>query len=158
MRLPPQFFRDRSRIDSGLLPPCRFITVTMQFAMVSAAERDGELVTDLAAERSALCEAEVMGVGRLPFADQAGLLRDVTEVIAVADAPRLGEGECGFVDGFTGSRLALPLLSFNRDGFAGCGSGNAIGLNGRMLVFASWRKRCEPGLERLFDVERVLVR
>jgi hypothetical protein len=155
MRFSPQFLRDRSGIDSGPLPPCHFIAVTMDLAMVSAAERDGELVADLATERPALCEAEVVGVGRLPSADQAGLLRDVTEVIAVADTPRLGEGECGFVDAFAVSERALP---FTRGVFVCCDSATAIGLRPRVLVLAFWRKRCEPDLERLFDVERVLVR
>ena len=123
--------RDLSGINCGLVPPCRFITVTMQFAMVASAERDGELVTDLAAERAALCEAEVMGVGRLPSADQAGLLRDVTEVIAIADAPWLGEGERGFVDGWRYRGVVVAGRCFELGPFRRvrrCGRGIDIGL------------------------------
>ena len=41
----------------------------MNLAVVHAAERDCELVADLAAEPAGLCEAEVMGIRRLPPAD-----------------------------------------------------------------------------------------
>ena len=46
--------------------------------MMAAAQRHGELVADLAAERPALREAQVVGVGRLPAADQARLLGNDT--------------------------------------------------------------------------------
>jgi len=32
------------------MPPCGFITAAMHFAMVSATERDSELITDLATQ------------------------------------------------------------------------------------------------------------
>ena len=45
----------------------------MQLPMMTAAERYGELVADFETERSGLCKPQVMRVGRLPAADQAGL-------------------------------------------------------------------------------------
>jgi hypothetical protein len=78
----------------------------MDFAVVTAAKRDGELVAGFPAQGPALSEAEMVGVAGLPAADQAGLSRDVTKVVAVADAPRLREGKRGFVNG-----CARPLLA-----------------------------------------------
>ena len=37
-------------IDPGAVPPTRFIAALMYFAVVSATERDGKLVADLAAK------------------------------------------------------------------------------------------------------------
>jgi hypothetical protein len=64
--------------------------MTMQLAMMAAAQRDGELIADLAGERPALGKAQVMGIARLTAADQARLLGDEIHVVAVANAPWLG--------------------------------------------------------------------
>jgi hypothetical protein len=72
--------------------------MTVDLAVMAAAERHGELVTDLAAERPALSKAQVMGVGRFAAADQTGLLRHKAHMVAIADAPRLGMGENGLID------------------------------------------------------------
>jgi len=42
------------------LPPASFVTVTMQFAMMSPAWRNGKLVTDLAPERAVLCKPQMI--------------------------------------------------------------------------------------------------
>ena len=87
--------------------------MAMQFAMMTAAERHGELVADLAAERPALGKAQVMGVGRLAAADQTRLLRHKAHMVAIADAPRLGMRKNRFID-----RLATGLsFWFRRVGF-----------------------------------------
>jgi hypothetical protein len=57
MCLQPKNASRRARIDTGLLPPRRFIATAMDLAMVSPAERHGELVADLAAERLCLRKA-----------------------------------------------------------------------------------------------------
>ena len=36
--------------------------MAMELAMMAAAERNGELVADLATKRSLLCEAQMMGI------------------------------------------------------------------------------------------------
>jgi len=155
----PQFSRGLRRINPGTAPPRRFIAMAMEFAMMTAAKRDGELVANFAAQCAALGKAQVVGVAGLPAAEQAGLLRDEPEVIAVADTPWLREGEGGFVDGPSLLRPALAR-SLYRDGLGRvfCGGGGRRGLNRCGLPLCSWRQRCEPCFERLFDVERVLFR
>jgi len=70
----------------------------MRLAVVTAAERDHELVADLAAERAWLCEPPVMGVGGFAAADQTGLGGDEPKVLPVAVAPRLGDRQYALVD------------------------------------------------------------
>ena len=96
----PQLTGACKGIDTGPTPPRRLIAMPMQFAMMTAAERDGEFVADLAGERPALGKAQVMGVARLPAADQTGLLGDEAHVVAITNAPRLGVGQDGLVDRF----------------------------------------------------------
>src|SRR5665213_1143228 len=74
MGVEPQLARCGRRIDLELAPPCGFIPAAMDFAMVSATQRDGELVADLASKRPALRKAEMMSVTRHSPADEAGLL------------------------------------------------------------------------------------
>ena len=57
--------------------------------MVAAAERHGELVADFAPERAALGEAQMVCIARLAAADQARLLSDEPDVVAVTDPPWL---------------------------------------------------------------------
>src|ERR1700723_3666629 len=114
----PQFSRGLRWINSGIAPLRGFIAVAVEFAMIAAAERDGELVADLSAKCPALGEAQVVGVAGLPAADQAGLRRDEPEVIAVADAPWLVD-----CPGLQRPTLAPSLY---RDGLGGalCGGGS----------------------------------
>ena len=72
MRFEPQRSRHPGRIDSELIPPSRFIAVTMQFAMMSPAQWHRELVAHLAAEGAVLRKAQMMGIAWLTTADQAG--------------------------------------------------------------------------------------
>jgi hypothetical protein len=66
--------------------------------MVAAAERDHVFIADSAAQGARLGEPQMMGVCRLPPADQARLRRHEPEVCAVAVAARFAQRECGFVD------------------------------------------------------------
>jgi len=74
MSFKPQGPRGAGGIEPKLLPPHRFIPVTVNFAMMSPAQRDRELVADLAAERPVLHKAQMMGVTGPSSADQAALL------------------------------------------------------------------------------------
>ncbi len=56
------------------MPPHGFIPVTMQFAMMSSAQWDGELIADLAAQCSRLRKAQTVSISGAPTADQASLL------------------------------------------------------------------------------------
>ena len=71
MTLLPKSFGDLQGIDLQIFPKSGFVPGLMNLAVVSAAERDGELVADLATERLRLAKAEVMRVSRLTAADQA---------------------------------------------------------------------------------------
>ena len=88
--------------------------MTVQFAVMSTAERHGELVADLAAERPALRKAQVMGVGRFTAADQTRLLRHKAHMVAIADAPRLGMGENGLIDAVGARSSALAEAERSR--------------------------------------------
>jgi hypothetical protein len=52
MSIEPECSRYRHRIDRHLAPPSAFVTVTVELAMVPAAEWDGTLVADPAPERA----------------------------------------------------------------------------------------------------------
>ena len=80
----------------------------MNLAMVAAAQWHREFIAHLAAECSALREAHVVGIRRLPATDQARLLGNEPDVIAVADPPRLWECKGALIDGWG---LPLPNLS-----------------------------------------------
>jgi hypothetical protein len=80
----------------------------MNFSVVTAAQRHGEFIAHLAAQRRALRKAQVVGVRRLPPADQARLFGNEPDVIAVANPPRLREGKQAFVNFFGAS---LPNLA-----------------------------------------------
>jgi len=82
---------DSVRIEPEFLPPPGFITVPMQLAMMSPAERHGEFVADLTTECTGLREAQMVWIARLPTADQARLLNHMPDVIAVTHAARFGE-------------------------------------------------------------------
>src|SRR5262245_1674964 len=74
--------------------------------MVPTAERDCELVTDLAAERPGLGESKMVGVRGLAAAHEASLLGDIAKVLPVAIAPRRRDREYALIDaGLIGARL-----------------------------------------------------
>ena len=93
----------------------------MNFAMVTAAQRYREFIAYFAAKRRALREAHVMGVRWLPAADQARLLGNETDVIAVADPPRLREGKHALVDFFGAPLPRRPKGLSRAPGFRRCG-------------------------------------
>src|SRR5262249_9510701 len=70
----------------------------MHRTVMPAAERDRELIADLAAERTGLGESEVVGVRRLAAAHETRLLGDVAKVLPVAIATRSSDREDALVD------------------------------------------------------------
>src|SRR5262245_25866326 len=66
--------------------------------MVPSAERDSELITDLAAQRTGLGKSEVVGVRGLAAAHEARLLRDIAKVLPVAIAPRRRDCQHALID------------------------------------------------------------
>ena len=72
-RLFPQPLGDLQCVDLQILPPGNLIAGLMQLPVMAAAERDGELVADFEAECARLRKPQVMRIGRLPAANEAGL-------------------------------------------------------------------------------------
>ena len=70
----------------------------MYRTMMPSTEWDCEFIADLAAERTGLREAEVVGVRGLAATDEARLLGDIAKVLPVAIATRGSHGEDALVD------------------------------------------------------------
>ena len=89
MRFEPQRTSRSDRINPGFLPPRGFIAIAMHLAMVPATQRDSELIADLASQRPALREAQVVGIRGLATANQTRLLGHMSDVLAVPNPARL---------------------------------------------------------------------
>src|SRR5262249_35432200 len=72
----PQLPGDLDWVNAGRLPPSSLVAGAMDRAMMDTAERHGELIAGLSAERAGLQVAQVMRVGWFATADQAWLLGD----------------------------------------------------------------------------------
>ena len=94
----PQLSGHDNWIKIDRFPPLHFIASVVQDAVVSAAERNDELVTDAAAERAQLRKPQMVGVGRTPSAEEARLGGYKLKMFSVAIAAWLAEGEGTFVD------------------------------------------------------------
>ena len=89
----------------------------MHLAVVSPAQRYGELVADLAAECLKLRKPKMMGVRGLTTADQARLFGNEPDMVLVANATGLGQDECALVDAIRTwllARLACGRLERRR--------------------------------------------
>ena len=69
MRLQPKGTSRCGWIDTDLAPPGGFIATAMHFAVVTPAQWNGELITDLPSECRRLCKAQMMRIGGAPAAD-----------------------------------------------------------------------------------------
>ena len=69
----PETFCDLKRIDLQIAPPGSLIAGLVQLSVMAAAQRYGELITHLETDRPRLREPQVVGIGRLPAANQARL-------------------------------------------------------------------------------------
>jgi len=70
----------------------------MDFAMMTAAERNCEFIADLAAECPALGESEMMRIRRPPAADQTRMLGDGSDMIPVTQAARFGHRQGALIN------------------------------------------------------------
>jgi hypothetical protein len=93
----PELSRDPQRVDRVLRPPRHFVCTQVEFAVMNAAERHGELVADLAPERGRLGEPKMMRIGRLSPTHEARLRRNERPMIFVTLAPCLAEREIGTI-------------------------------------------------------------
>jgi hypothetical protein len=62
VRALPKGERNRHGIDLDPGPPCRLITLPVKLAMMQAADRNHELIADLAAQRTRLRKTHIMRV------------------------------------------------------------------------------------------------
>ena len=69
----PEPLCNLQRLDLKIFPPDDFVAGLMQLPMMTAAERDGELVADFQTQRSGLGKSQVVRIGWLSAANQARL-------------------------------------------------------------------------------------
>jgi hypothetical protein len=86
----------------------------MQFAMMTAAQWDRELITDLSPQGASLRATKVIGVRRTSSADKAGFLGHRPDVVAITHPPRFWQGEYGLVDASGSARTSGSLGSIKR--------------------------------------------
>ena len=98
MGFEPEPARDGDRLDAASRPPIDFLAGAVQFAMMRAAQRDREFVADLEAESAGLRKPQMVGVGGLPAADEAGLFGHEPQMLLVPQPFALGQGQDAFVD------------------------------------------------------------
>jgi len=96
--LPPELTGDLDGVDAGRLPPRLLVAGAMNRTVMHAAERDGEFVAHLAAERPRLQVAKMMRIGLLAATDETRLLGNIAKVLPVAIAPRGSDCEDALVD------------------------------------------------------------
>jgi len=85
-------------IDVEASPPSHFISGLMQLPMMTAAERNGELVADFETQGSGLGKPQMVRIGRLPAADQAGLRGHESQMGFVTKTLGFGNGQNALVD------------------------------------------------------------
>ena len=98
MRFFPKAPRDFQGIHSMTVPPRAFIAGLVQLPMMPAAKWDRELIAHLQTNSSRLRKPQVMRIGWLPAADEAGLRRDEFQVCLVAQSFGFGDRELALVD------------------------------------------------------------
>src|SRR5262249_4645383 len=118
--LPPELTGDFDGVDPGRRPPGLLIAGAMDRAMMAAAERDGEFIAGLAAQRPRLQIAEMMRIGLFAAADEACLLGNITKVLAVSIAPRCRNDEHALVDAVELIEVAVSFC----ERFIGCNGSN----------------------------------
>ena len=113
MCLAPQSVCHPEWLNADLCPPCCFVATSMNFAVMSTAQWDRELITHLASKCSALCKSEVVRIGRTPTANQTGMSCDEFHMLSIADSTRLRMGRTAFFDpldsGSSGRLRSFPL-------------------------------------------------
>jgi hypothetical protein len=112
-RVFPKLTGDLDRVNAGLLPPGSLIARAMHRAVMRAAERDGEFVARLAAERARLEESEVMRIRWLAGAEEAGLLGHEPKMLLVAVAAQRANCQHALVDPAALARAGSIFASGN---------------------------------------------
>jgi hypothetical protein len=76
----PKLFGDGNRGDLCICPPGCFVALLVEFLMVLATKRDGELIAHLPPQRSRPRNLQMMRVARARLANEARLRSDEGEV------------------------------------------------------------------------------
>jgi hypothetical protein len=76
--------------------------MSMNFAVMPAAERNRELITDPSSERAALSKSQVVRIGRTPAANQTRMSCDELHVLSIADSSRRRMGGTAFFNHLDG--------------------------------------------------------
>ena len=124
MALRPQFLGYHQRFNTQSSPPLLFFGSPMHLAVMRAAQRHREFVADLAAQCLHLRKFQVVRIGWLAAAQQAGLCGDKLQVRFVATTRRVTDCQ----------RAAV------RSGQGWC----VVALLRLSLAAAAGRVRCEP--------------
>ena len=98
MALLPKSLGDRQRIDIEILPPGHLIAGLMQLPMMTAAERNRELVADFETQGTRLGKSQMMWIGGLPAADETGLRGNESQMGLVPQPFGLGDGKKALID------------------------------------------------------------
>ena len=113
--LAPQSICRPEWLNADLCPPCCFVAISMNFAVMPAAQGNRELITHPSSECSALRKSEVVRIGRTPAANQAGMSCDEFHMLSIADSSRLRMHMTAFFDpldsGSFGPLGPFPLKS-----------------------------------------------
>jgi hypothetical protein len=111
MRHKPQRASNFQDINPKAAPPRCFVTTAVELAMMTAAQRNGELVAHFAGESAVLREPKVMRIGRNPAAHEARTACYQSDVVAIANPTELRHGQHALVDGIaTGKIFRLVRL------------------------------------------------
>jgi len=89
MRFEPKRAGRDHRINADGVPPWGFIAATVDFAMVSSAQRNSEFIANLASECSAWGKTKVAGIHGSSAADQPPILGDRFDMVPVNNPTRL---------------------------------------------------------------------
>src|SRR6185437_10288414 len=103
----PEVRRNGEGIDVPALPPGPFVAASVEFAMVQPANRNGEFVAGLAPDRPLLRKLDMVSVRGAPSAHETGLRGDKPQMIAIAFADRLPQGEGAIRSGLSLRRCAV---------------------------------------------------
>jgi hypothetical protein len=98
MALVPQRSGNRQWIDFLLNPPSPLLAVVVKLTVVEIAERHGELIAYLTAQRARLRECQVMGMSWPTAANHTSLGSDKIHMVLIAQALRFGQMQFAFVN------------------------------------------------------------
>jgi hypothetical protein len=131
-------------IDTHPIPPSNLIATAMGFAMMAAAEWHGELIADFAAKCRWLRESEMVRICRASAANEASLLGDRLDMLAVANSARRSQCQPAFVDDHGPSfpaSFGQTVFGFLRSFRGVCGKGRDFQVEGLLNVLGIGRRQ-----------------